>query len=562
MSRYSATGVQSDSSDDPIVRRRSSSRAAPLLRRPPSKSRYDYERSVEPESGNSSDGSIGSSAVEEGRRKKKGKVHVMRSLGIQHTRLKDILPGSERAPSSSSTTTPLVDPTAKKPLPIPSPSGGGEKESSDLESQALAIRSARRRTSRLPASRQRILHITLAGLVCVALVVVGIVLGVKAYKHRGDSEGTAVDEAAGGSQVDADQASLLQEGESVQASLGTATNANAGEGHAEEETSVPGAATATTAAASEPSAVFTGGGGQASFLSPTVTVSPSPARPTNALPIVALPSPSGVYAKFPELQALLLGNREFVNETEVEDPGLLEELAEGQDEPKFAYLGCADSRVAETTVLGAKVGDLFVVRRKTRNVGNQYLMDDLSSETVMSYAIAHLGVQHIIVMGHTQCGAIRAAICTASTKMLTDIGENRVDAWIRPIRSLYARSNRTEIVSFRREAAANQTVTPDDVTDDVWNALVEENVKINVERLAADPSVTKAWQTYLDAQQNSTGATATATSLSSTLHGWVYDVSTGLVSDLVSPDWSGTTFFRLDGEDTAKGGEGRVATTC
>ncbi|GAA5915995.1 hypothetical protein JCM5296_000407 [Sporobolomyces johnsonii] len=546
MSRYSATGVQSDSSDEPVVRRRSSSRAAPLLRRPPSRSRYDYERSVEPESEDSGEGSTGSSAAEEGRRKK-GKVHTMRSLGIQHTRLKDILPGSERgAPSSSSTTTPLVDPTAKKPLPSPSPrgggGGGGEKESSDLESQALAIRSARRRrTSRLPASRQRILHITLAGLVCVALVVVGIVLGVKAYQHRGDSEGTAVDEG-GRSQVDAEQASLLLEGESVQASLGslgTATNANAnaGEGHGEEETSIAasasGAATATVtgAAASEPSAVFTGGGGQASFLPPTATVSPSLAGPTSALPVVALPSPSGVYAKFPELKALLLGNREFVNETEGEHPGLLEELAEGQDEPKFAYLGCADSRVAETTVLGAKVGDLFV----TRNVGNQYLMDDLSSETVMSYAIAHLGVQHIVVMGHTQCGAVRAAICTASTEMLTDIGENRVDAWIRPIRSLYARSNRTEIVSFRRDAAANQTVTQDDVSDDVWNALVEENVKINVERLAADPSVRKVSSASM---ANLSGRAAEFDrrhgdrDIIEQLHGWVYDVSTGLVSDL------------------------------
>ncbi|GAA5958850.1 hypothetical protein JCM21900_002255 [Sporobolomyces salmonicolor] len=385
--------------------RRSSSRAPFPLQRP-SKSSYNYKHSINHESDNSKSSS-GSSSEQEGRGKK-GKVHTMRSLGIQQTRLKDILPGSER-PHSSSSITPLIDPTLETPLP-----NGGEKDS-ELESQALTIRSARR-TSRLYASRKRILHISLAGTVCVVLIVAGTVLGVTAYKTRGDSEGA---EADGGSQLGADQAMLLQEGESAQAKLGIlGTSTKAAEGHS--ETSIT--ASTSAAAASEISSIT--GAGTPFLATATATSSPSlsssnPASPTGTAPVVALPSSSGVYGKFPELEALLTRNREFVNDTEVEEPG-------------FAYLGCADSRAAETTVLGAKVGDLFV-------------------------------------------------------------------AWIRPIRSLYASSN------------ANATVTKGDVTGAEMggkSALVEENAKINVERLSSDPSVRKSWQTYLDAQHNST-ATAT-----------------------------------------------------
>lgn len=112
---------------------------------------------------------------------------------------------------------------------------------------------------------------------------------------------------------------------------------------------------------------------------------------------------------------------------------------------QFAYLGCADSRVAETSILAQKPGEIFVVRfhlaspsslacssqasiaRRATSVrgdvrsdklrlaadlrilpGNEYLVDDLSSETVISYAIAHLGVQHIIIMGKSSLSQLRS----------------------------------------------------------------------------------------------------------------------------------------------------------
>lgn len=93
---------------------------------------------------------------------------------------------------------------------------------------------------------------------------------------------------------------------------------------------------------------------------------------------------------------------------------------------QFAIIGCSDSRVAETTVLDAEVGELFV----TRNVGNQYALDDLSSQTVLSYAIEHLGVEHVIVMGHTGCGSVQAAIASPAEAQDDETGAMRVEVGI------------------------------------------------------------------------------------------------------------------------------------
>jgi carbonic anhydrase len=65
-----------------------------------------------------------------------------------------------------------------------------------------------------------------------------------------------------------------------------------------------------------------------------------------------------------------------------------------------------------------------------RNIGNQYAVDDLSAETVLTYAIAHVGVQHVIVMGHYGCGAVQAAIASAPDDAHTDIGATRIE--VRP----------------------------------------------------------------------------------------------------------------------------------
>jgi carbonic anhydrase len=76
--------------------------------------------------------------------------------------------------------------------------------------------------------------------------------------------------------------------------------------------------------------------------------------------------------------------------------------AEGQY-PFAAILGCADSRVSPEVIFDQGQGDLFVVR-VAGNVAGHFEIASLE------YAIQHLGVSLVIVMGHVQCGAVKAAI--------------------------------------------------------------------------------------------------------------------------------------------------------
>ncbi|BGP43503.1 hypothetical protein JCM10449v2_007538 [Rhodotorula kratochvilovae] len=503
--RYSTTSSSSSSSssgDDSHTSRRTAPRAAP-----PPQQRYDAASSDDSTASGSDDDARAAAAEEEeaayaderaarkarqAARRAKGAaqgaheekpVRVMRSLGLNKTPMRKLL-GDH--PQDSDDEALLAQQQ--------------RANAGDPEAQAVL---PSRKSSLARASPSRRIYIAVVALLLVVLIVVGAVLGTAYVKRREEADALAAE----GGQAATDKAALDAQGKSMQSALGMTTAAG-GDGHG----------AAATAAH---------------------TTSPSATKPL----VVSLPSPTGVLARFPELQELFIGNREWRNETATEDPALIPELAKAQH-PKFAYLGCADSRVPETTVLDAKPGELFV----TRNIGNQYLVDDLSSETVMSYAIAHLGVQHIVVMGHTKCGAVQAAIASPSEEVLTNMDETRIDTWIRPIRSLYASSTRAELVKFRE--AHKHKVAGTDVTDEVWRALVEENVKLNVQRVAADSSVQMAWNEWKSSPHTSSALSSAATAVATSapghrlakrasdapveiwVHGWVYDVTTGLVEDL------------------------------
>ncbi len=107
-----------------------------------------------------------------------------------------------------------------------------------------------------------------------------------------------------------------------------------------------------------------------------------------------------------------------------EDPYFFETLAKGQS-PETLWMGCADSRVPETTVLDAKPGDIFV----HRNIANVIHSDDLNAGSVIEYAVAHLKVKRIIICGHTKCGGAIAALGDA------DLGET-LNAWLGPLREI------------------------------------------------------------------------------------------------------------------------------
>ncbi|GAA5972793.1 hypothetical protein JCM11641_003944 [Rhodosporidiobolus odoratus] len=461
-----------------------------------------------------------------GNRKGK-KVYEMKSLGLNKTQLKNILSPlrMDQTPDNASDKVPLTGPT-------------------DLEKQSEQNLKKRRYCG--GTSGRRVTYIIVTTIVCLIIVALGVGLGLDAV-HKKEEKEQALEEANPGNKLQVEAQNYLEEEAASAQSAMKAWSTGAAEGEEEDDADEeedgeeeeeddgswhPDSTFAQTAVAKATSAPVTASASAVSHPSAT-----------SAYVVASLPSPTGVFSQYPELQDLLTGNREWRNETEAADPGLIEKLAE-KEHPTFAYIGCSDSRVPETDVFGRKVGDMVV----TRNVGNQYLIDDLSSETVMSYAIAHLGVQHVIVMGHTRCGAVMAAISSPSPDIISDIGETRIDAWIRPIRSLYTTSNRSEIVEFRESMKDAKNVASDNVTDEVWQAVIEENVKVNVKRVASDTSVRKSWTRWLSAKSSAalTAATPGQTAAAehrkrSTaeeepvelwVHGFLYDVSTGLVHDL------------------------------
>ena len=101
---------------------------------------------------------------------------------------------------------------------------------------------------------------------------------------------------------------------------------------------------------------------------------------------------------------LKLGNKEFLNELE-NDKALKDrrdELVKGQH-PDTLVITCSDSRVVPEFIFDASLGDLFVIR----TAGNVINEGELAT---VEYAIEHLKVKRIVVLGHTHCGAIHASI--------------------------------------------------------------------------------------------------------------------------------------------------------
>lgn len=105
------------------------------------------------------------------------------------------------------------------------------------------------------------------------------------------------------------------------------------------------------------------------------------------------------------LQRLVDGNRRFAqgrSQGPNRDPLRVRETA-AQQRPFAAVLACSDSRVSPTILFDWGIGDLFVVR----TAGN--VLDDVALAS-LEFAVGHCDVPLVLVLGHTGCGAVRAAL--------------------------------------------------------------------------------------------------------------------------------------------------------
>ncbi|MFN3520933.1 MAG: carbonic anhydrase [Phenylobacterium sp.] len=171
------------------------------------------------------------------------------------------------------------------------------------------------------------------------------------------------------------------------------------------------------------------------------------------------------------------------------DPGFFKRL-EGQQSPEYLWIGCADSRVPANEIVDLDPGELFV----HRNVANLAPPQDANYLSVLQFAVDVLKVKHIMVVGHYGCGGVAAAVD----------GQRRglVDHWLHPIREVAA-AHRAEL-----DAIPHQ--------HERLNRLCELNVVRQVKNVASDVFVQDAW----------------GRGQAISVHGWVYSISNGLITDL------------------------------
>jgi carbonic anhydrase len=170
----------------------------------------------------------------------------------------------------------------------------------------------------------------------------------------------------------------------------------------------------------------------------------------------------------------------------------LSRLADGQH-PSALFITCSDSRVVPALITGAEPGELFELRT-AGNIVPEYDDGRAFGETAtIEFAVDVLNVEHIIVCGHSHCGAVNAIVHPGSPDSLPAVHQ-----WLAE----------TEPHEETRKAA-------DDLDGSALTSAVRRHVQVQLERLHRHPSV---------ARQLEHGGLS--------LHGWVYAVGTGTVSAL------------------------------
>lgn len=186
---------------------------------------------------------------------------------------------------------------------------------------------------------------------------------------------------------------------------------------------------------------------------------------------------------------LIENNRNWVKQKLSLDENFFKKLAKGQ-QPPLLWIGCSDSRVPANELIGAQPGEVFV----HRNIANMVIHTDMSMLSVLDYAVNVLKVKHIIVCGHYGCGGVKAAMGNQHIGL--------IDNWIRHIKDVY-RYHHKELDAIKEETKR-------------FDRFVEINVIEQVYDLAKTSIVQSSWDNNNELS----------------IHGWVYDVGTGLVQDL------------------------------
>ena len=188
------------------------------------------------------------------------------------------------------------------------------------------------------------------------------------------------------------------------------------------------------------------------------------------------------------LQHLFDNNLAWAARMEQQRPGFFGQLAR-QQSPKYLWIGCSDSRVPANEIIALDPGEVFV----HRNIANVVVHSDLNALSVIQFAVDHLKVEHIMVVGHYGCGGVLA------TLRGTRVG--LADNWLRHVHDVKLR---------HRSRLDHLSVTEQE------NVLCEMNVIEQVGNVALTNVMQDAW----------------GRGQKVSVHGWCYGLKDGLVKDL------------------------------
>jgi carbonic anhydrase len=211
------------------------------------------------------------------------------------------------------------------------------------------------------------------------------------------------------------------------------------------------------------------------------------------------------------LKELKDGIRRFRTEIYPENEATYLKAVSEPQRPHALFVTCADSRIDPEMITQSGPGDLFVMR----NVGNLVpaygeMMGGVSA--VIEYAVTALKVQHVVICGHSDCGAMKGLLYPESVEKMPT-----VRSWLKNAHAALS--------------VANSLAEPDEEQSDLMRRLTKENVLLQLQHLRTHPSVA--------------GAMARG---ELTISGWVYDIGKGEVR--ISED-GGRVFqpVRLGGEN-------------
>ena len=189
-----------------------------------------------------------------------------------------------------------------------------------------------------------------------------------------------------------------------------------------------------------------------------------------------------------EISELFGKNRAWSEEIRQRQPNFFETLSRQQN-PRYLWIGCSDSRVPANEIVGLLPGELFV----HRNVANIVVHTDLNCLSVIQYAVDVLKVEHVIVCGHYGCGGVQASLERRRVGL--------ADNWLRHVRDVH----------HKHALSVESVIGPAKL-----DTLCELNVIEQAVNVCQTTVIQDAWARGQALQ----------------VHSWIYGLRDGLIKDL------------------------------